>query len=81
MKNRVAYYNVFKRGINIIIEGGANWKEGSRRMILLRYMTNRMCSFGQFIGVLVSQMETISKEFNKKDLTDEVQKTNDFLGM
>lgn len=26
MKNRVAYYNVFIKGINIIIEGGANWK-------------------------------------------------------
>jgi len=33
------------------------------------------------IGVLVSQMEVIGKEFNKKDLMDEVQKTNDFLGM
>jgi len=31
------------------------------------------------IGVLVSQMEAIGKEFNKKDLMDEVQKTNDFL--
>ena len=26
-------------------------------------------------------METISKEFNKKDLVHEVQKTNGFLGM
>ena len=29
----------------------------------------------------MSQMEAISKEFNKKDLMHEVQKTNDFLGM
>ena len=29
----------------------------------------------------MSQMEGISKEFNKKDLMDEVQKTNDFLGV
>jgi len=29
----------------------------------------------------VSQLEAISKEFSKKDLMDEIQKANDFLGM
>lgn len=33
----------------------------------------------EHIGVLVSQMEAISKEFNQKDLVQEIQKTNDFL--
>ena len=29
----------------------------------------------------MSQIEATSKEFNKKDLVEEIQKTNDFLGM
>lgn len=42
------YNNVFNRGINIIIEGGANWKDNTRMKLSqpARYMTNRMPSFG-----------------------------------
>lgn len=93
--NRDAYFNnVSKRVINIIIEGGAYWKQGTRMKSNqstegTMYMHVHLhvvfwlikCVFGQSIGSFVSQLEAISKEFSKKDLMDEIQKANDFLGM